>query len=465
MQMTKNSRMRCAAGCAVFFGAWIWCVSAQATDVMFFLDTEDYTNPRSDDATLEIANLFASEGVVANFDIVGFYAQKLIENRRFDVLDALKLHTVGSQSIFHSRHPTECERVAIPDARLAYVRMLEDEGRCVGMLEAAFGLDRVDFITGPGNSFTYIAADVGYDLGMRVALDSVSGSEYGMWYMNMLQLPYTHGLESLLLPPKEEPDYGKLLDEMAQKNWAGFAMHPDMLRSLEHWDIVNYYQKNDCEWRQWKPAPRRAEADVQEFYRRLRKLVRAIKADGRFRITHVRELLAGVKPRRALSRADVPALRAALTKELGPIAAPGSYCVADVFQAAVRFLCGESSFVPGKARGFLERPVGIRSETTVRTADLRAAAAALDLNWYLPPSIPVGATAIGPADFLFAALEALETGAESVTVRPREQLGSFDRIKRLETFNYMKWCIHVRDLPEKLLSDRMRYQLWTLRYE
>ena len=436
------------------------------TDVMIFQDTEDYTTPRSDDAVIELANLFAEEGVVGNFDVVGFYAQKLIENRRFDVLDSLKPHTVGSQSLYHSLHPTQCEKAAIEDAREAYRLIHEDESKCFGMLRAAFGFDDKDitYITGPGNSFTYITADVASDLGMRFALDSVPGSTYGMWYMNLLQLPYNYGLERLI-PPNPEPDYARLLDEFATRNWLGLSMHPDMIRSTTHWDLINYRTANFCEWRKWTAAPRRPEPDVQEFYRRLRKLIRMIRADRRFRFTDIRELATKIRPRRDLTPADVPALARSLRNEFGPVFEPDSYCVADVFRAAALFLRGENRVTPGKIRGFLARPEGVKEPVTVRTADLRKAAAALDFSWYLPTSIRVGEMSIGPADFLFAALEALETGADTVRIEPREQLGSFDRMGKLETFDYMKWPIHARDLPEKILSDRMRYQLWTLRYE
>ena len=442
-------------------------VSAK-TDVMMFFDTEDYTNPRSDDAVLEIANLLKEEGVVGNFDIVGFYAQKLIENRRFDVLDALKGHTVGSQSLYHSLHPTECEWAGREDAREAYRLVHEHEAMCAGMVRAAFGRDQVLYMTEPGNSGTYIAYSVCADLGMKAVLHELPAAVYGMWYCNLFQLTYDWWIE-YLLPPSPEPDYAKLLDEWAKRPYVGLAAHPDQVRSTMFWDKVNYLKSNLVEWRQWKEAPRRPERDVQEFYRRFRRLCRALKADPRFRVTDVHTCIAELKPRRPLTRADLPAVAAALEKDFGPLSKPGSYCVAEVFQAAVRFLRGEQSFLPVKAYGFLSQPVGVAKATEVRADDLRAAAAKLDLNWYLPSSIEVGGQSLGPADFLFAALEVLESGAEKVTVVPREQLGSFEKLPQSElwkNFKYLAgWPIHAEDLADQLLADRLRWQLWTLRYE
>ena len=436
------------------------------TDIMFFLDAEDYTTPRSDDAVRELADLFAEEGVVANFDVVGFYAQKLIENRRYDILESLHRHTVGSQSLYHSLHPTDCELAGAEDAREAYRLFLDREATSVGMLRAAFGLDRILYLSSPGNSFPYIAGNVEYDIGGVAALAAVPGSAYGMWYANLLQLPYTWDIETMF-PPNPEPDYGALLDGWAETPWQGLAMHPDKVRSTIFWDAVNYPRENLVPWREWNVAPRRDEADVQEFYRRLRRLCRALVADSRFRVTDVHSCISELRPRRPIERGDLPAIEASLRADFGPVREPGSYCVADVFQAAVRFLRGdERACAPGKALGFVERPVGVAAPVKVRSADLRAAAAGIDLGWYLPPSIPVGGVALGPADFLFAALEALRTDAAEVEVLPKEQLGSFDRLPGLEKFSYMAgWPIHAPDLPDQRLSDRLRWQLWTLRYE
>ena len=182
----------------------------------------------------------------------------------------------------------------------------------------------------------------------------------------------------------------------------------------------------------------------------------------RFEVTDCERLQAGFAPRKAITLREVPEIRKSLAARLGPV--KSLWCVADAFQAAVRLLNGEVSHKPGYVYGFLKPPKGVTAATVVKTSDLRAAAAKIDLDTFIPPEIDVGGVRIGPADFLFAALEALRTGSAEVVVAPREQLGSFDRIKRLESFKY-SWPIHAKDLNAKMLADRLRYQLWTLRYE
>ena len=58
---------------------------------------------------------------------------------------------------------------------------------------------------------------------------------------------------------------------------------------------------------------------------------------------------------------------------------------------------------------------------------MRRAAATINTEEFLPVSIDVGDARIGPADFLFAALEILEAGADEVAIEPRDQLGDIAR--------------------------------------
>lgn len=90
----------------------------------------------------------------------------------------------------------------------------------------------------------------------------------------------------------------------------------------------------------------------------------------------------------------------------------------------------------------------------------------MDVSRFLPPSIDVGGVRIGPADFLFAALEALETGAEEVVVVPRDQLGDIARyLPKMATVNFRGTWIYTPDYKDEWTSNRLRWQFWTFRYE
>lgn len=455
------------------------------TKILFSFDTEDYTCDRSNDAIRDLANVLRAEGVRGNFNVVGYLAARLVELRRFDVIDALRDHVIGSQTLYHSRHPDLAELGDDPDYARAYRRTLTDEARAMGMLEAAFGEGRCVFWCPPGNSVSAVAMDVYSDMGVRISagcgmtqdqtLDLYSdmlvrpGTDVGgLWYFNQYHAPYSldFHLESMLPQPGvSEPDYAAALDKLARYDVLCLYMHPHMAVKTAHWDGLNYLKGNQSDWRHWKEAPDRDPRDTAVFYARLGAFVRRMKADPRFEITDFESLQTSFRPRVAIARKDLPAIRAALAGDFNSIRDPASWSVADVFQAVVRLLRGEQPTVPGKVYGFLSRPKGVDAETRISVADLRAAAARIDLSTFLPSEIRVGDRTIGPADFLFAALEALDTGAESVLIRPREQLGSFKEVPGLVRMNLAGKWVHTPEFKDAFLSERLRLQLWTLRIE
>ena len=94
----------------LFLTALLAALAAEAnTKIMFLFDTEDYTCDRSNDAIRDIANMLSSEGVRGNFNVVGYLATRLLELKRHDVIDALKSHVIGSQTLYHTRHPDMAE--------------------------------------------------------------------------------------------------------------------------------------------------------------------------------------------------------------------------------------------------------------------------------------------------------------------------------------------------------------------
>ena len=459
------------------------------TKVMLFFDTEDFTCDRSNDAIRDLANILTEENVVGHFNMVGLLCEELVRLRRMDVLDSLKGHAIGSQTYGHSLHPTICELSDKEDFREAYRDVLAKESEAIGMIRAATATDRVIFQDPPGNSWSYVSFYAYADLGVRFICGSgftdhpfASKGAYGaggvvrknnvamgLWYCNCYHVPYSSlfGLEGFL-PDKdrEPPDVKKILDASAKRDMIVFYMHPHMVLKTRHWDGLNYKKKNLVPWGKWIPAPDRPAEDTKVFYERFRSFVRTIKADDRFEFIDLRDFEKTLKPRVAISRADVPSIRAALGKRLSAVDLPKSWSVSDCFQATVRFLCGDKTFMPGKSWGFLERPKGVKERTVVLAADLKAAAAKLNTDYFLPPEIEVGGRMIGPADFLFASLEAIETGSGAVCVEPRDQLGSFDEVPSIEMIDIKGgWGIHADTFEDKYCSERLKLQLWTLRIE
>ena len=440
------------------------------TKVLFFFDTEDFTCDESNDAIRDIANILHGEGVRGQFAMVCELGNFLVEKKRQDVIDALKHHLIGSQTYYHSRHPNIVEYGDIPDYAEAYRLTRDEESRGFDVLRRTLGAEKIWCSVFPGNANSYVGLYVHSEMGSPFfggGNDSFTpGEREAAWFVNQFHLPYYKKLHlESFIPPNPAIDLPARLDELATHDYVTLYMHPHMALSKQHWDAPNFNPRDPVEWGHWRPTPKRDKTDVKIYYDRLRQLVRALRRDPRFDVTDCEKLAAGFRPRKPITRAEVPALRAALAKRLGPIGS--SWCVADAFQAAVKLLRGEKAHTPGRVYGFLEPPKGVTAPTTVKTADLKAAAAKLDLATFIPPTIAVGAAQIGPADFLFAALEALETGAAEVAVTPRDQLGPLHTLMpRLSTYS-MKggWSLYLDSFEDKYLTARLRLQLWTLRYE
>jgi hypothetical protein len=167
-----------------------------------------------------------------------------------------------------------------------------------------------------------------------------------------------------------------------------------------------------------------------------------------------------------ITRDDVPAIRAALGRSLGPVRAPAEWSIADCFLASVEFLRGKTLYRPWKTYGFLYAPKGVKEQVRVKAADLVAAAQRMDVSRFLPTSIDVGGVEIGPADFLFAALEAIETGRDEVDVTPRDQLGDIARyLPKMATASFRDTWIYTPEYKDAWTSNRLRWQFWTFRYE
>ena len=441
--------------------------AAEPAEVLFSFDAEDFTSPASADGVLELARLFTQEGVVGHFALVGYMASSFVERGRTDVIEALKPHLVMTHTLSHSVHPNLMEASDLEDYSLAHDAVLAREAEALGMIKAATGAGRVWGAVPPGNSDSYVAYYVYAELGIRYFCGASFASHLSrddFWFCNLRHVPYGLSWEEIF-DRGEKFDADAFLDRLAKTRRSFVYCHPNKVHAKVFWDELNYKGRNLREWGRWELSPRRPDDEANAYLEKIRELLRRIKGDPRFRITTLAEIDKSQKPRRAMSLDDVPSVRASLERSFGPVREPGSWSLSDCFLAAVHFLRGGKSFAPGMAYGFLSRPIGVAEPVKVRREDLVAAAKEMDVSRFLPASIRVGSVEIGPADFLMAALEVLATGADEATVTPRDQLGGFGPIGRLSKLRFAGTWLHSPQFEDKYLSERMRLQIWTLRYE
>lgn len=451
------------------------------TRLLFSFDTEDFTCNRAADAIYELAEILRSEGVRGCFAVVGLLAEQLQNWGRTDVLQALSHHEVVFHSWGHTYHPTISELTDLADFDEARRLYMQREGEGAQMVARVTGTVQNICAVPPGNSFGYVAQYALADMGFAI----MSGTAIYMpdsrpvQYCNLWHTRYNSQLEqakrTLLFEDDVTDEHLQwLVDAESQNEYCVMYNHPNRAMYTKFWDGCNYDKVNLHPFGQWVEAERETPQRTANFYKNFRRLVQKFKADPRFRFTTyseiAAELAAELATRRPIRREDIPLLSAQLKEAFYPLTLPDSYSISDLFLACRSLLLGQEAHQCGKVYGFLEPPEGITAPKTVTADGLRASAAEIDPTGFLPAKIMVDGQAIGPADWLYAALEVL-CGADTVCLQPRSsQLPAMpnhlplDELPALQNFTFKGDWLDGDDFEDRYLSYRTRLQIWTMRF-
>ena len=438
------------------------------TEVYFCFDTEDYTSDKSSTSIMREADMLHELGIRGNINLVGYLARELIRNRRFDVLDSFKNHSISTHSLRHSYHPTICEYTDLGDYHAARAELERQEAEGIGMIKAATGVDSLVASCPPGFSMSYVAMYTYADWGLPIFIGSVNpmpdGS--GFYFCNGFHTNYDIGLEEELY--SENYDQAELLDRISSLKRCFVCHHPHKAIYKQHWDRVNYYQYNHHPMFEWEEPEKRTDEEIEMFYARFRALAEAVKADPRFSLPALETLDEKIKSNifgRTVTRDMLGVIRNSLDADFKWLEAPVSLSVADCFFAARHFLFSNEPYKTDRVHGFLSEPEGITEEVTLTASEIRKAALAITSDDFIPSSIAVGDKMIGPADMLFAMLDTA-LGAEAVTLRPRKQNCNYEVVfHHIKNMKITGMWLHGPDFKDEWLSDRLRQQNWTLRPE
>ncbi len=441
----------------------------EKTELIFSFDTEDFTSNTAADAILTEAEILRSEGVRGCFCLVGLLADQLVNWGRKDVLDALRYHEIDSHTLAHSVHPVINEYTDLEDFDAAYDEVIRQETEAIRKIRRATGRDKVYVAVPPGDDKSYAAMYAYADMGIPIYADTVCDTPEGdgVWYCNVYNIEYVLGADGEdFFFHGGEAEIRAALDWLARRKRAVFYTHPHMSLFRQHWDAVNYNKINKHPFGEWEEAPRRPAEETERFYENLRLFVRLAKEDPRFRITTYGEIAERLaqKPPRIVRKEDLRLIRDRLREKLYPLTEPDSFCLSDLFRAARAHLLGADAWECRNERGFLYAPEAAKESVVLTAEALRRSAAALPASGFLPVRIDVGGKTIGPADWLVAAYEVL-CGAETVWIEPgREQLPPLDRLPLARDLSLKGTWIHSDSFEDNWLSDRLRWQSWTMRF-
>jgi len=435
------------------------------TDIIFSFDTEDFTSNVAADAILREAELLRESGIKGGFCVVGLLAKQLEKWGRIDVIDALKFHEIGNHSYGHTLHPTINEYTDIEDFDAAYSELWRQETESVRMISHATDNQPIYMACPPGNQKSYVAMYAYSDMGLPLYTDSFCDTYdgRGVFYCNIYQVKYTFCLEELFEKNTDE-DLHKFLDFLSQKKRAILYTHPNMANFTEFWDAVNYCKVNQCDFGKWKECSRRSKEETEQFYANIKRLINLIKEDKRFRITSYSELANEVRQEgeRIIRKSDVKLLKEQIAKDFSPVTEPVSLSISDIFLACRDFLLGKDEHICGKVYGFLDTPYAIKEETYLSADDILKSASEINAERFLPLSVNVGGTKIGPGDWLRAAMEVI-LGETKVVLKPGSQLPSLELLPDLTDDCLLGW-MQSDEFKDKYLSKRLKLQSWTMRF-
>ena len=435
------------------------------TDIVFSFDTEDFTSNRAADAIYREAKIFEEEGVRGCFCLVGLLADQLVSWGRTDVLDALKYHEIDSHTYGHTLHPMINEYTDIENAYEAIDRVVLEEGLGVEKIKKATGVDRIYAAVPPGNQKSYAAMYGYHKMGIPIYADTfcdtVDGE--GTYYCNIYHMAYYEAMESFFRG--DESDIKRLIDKIASRKRVVIYTHPNAAISAGWWDILNYDKENLVPFGEFLQCPEHPEAVTEHFYNNIRTMVKLIKADPRFRIITYKEISEEIATEgdRVVRATDIPEIARKLKESFENIRTPISLSISDIMLACRDLLQGKTEHKCADVYGFLEEPYAVSSPVTVKAEDIIRSADAIKDGEFLPSKFTVGGIDIGPADWLFAALEVLQ-GKDEIVVSPKNQLPSLDIIPETRDAYFKGTWRHSDSFEDKYLSDRLRWQIWTLRF-
>ena len=436
------------------------------TDIIFSFDTEDFTSSRAADGILYEANLFREEGVRGCFQLVGLLAKQLKAWGRDDVIEALSHHEIDTHTYGHTLHPLINEYTDIEDFYKAKAELIRQESLGIDYIKDTFGIDKVYSACPPGNQKSYVAMYGYHDMGIPIYADTFCDVKEGTgaYYCNMFHVYYYFGIEWFLREATDE-DIKAKLDDLATRERAVIYTHPNMAIKSDFWDAVNYHKENLVPFGEWIEPKDLPDEVTEKILNGMRKLIRFIKADPRFRITTYKELSEELLAdgERVVSKNDAQMILNHLNEDFFPMQAPISLSLSDMMLSARDFLLGKDKHVCSDVYGFLDKPYEIEKTITASRDDIISACDQIKDGEFLPAKIKVGNEFIGPRDWLIAALQVV-LGAPCVKIEPKKQLPSLDCMPEVRDSSFKGTWQHSDSFEDKYLSDRLRYQSWTMRF-
>jgi len=463
--------------------------------VLFWFDVEDYITPEADDALRRLIEIFDVRGARATWKLVGEKLRALERRGRQDIIERLRHHDVGYHTDFHSRHPTVAEYLADKDWDQGVTEFArrerpgyEDLLRFFGRVPACYGQ--------PGGSWAPQMFPVLKEWGIPLYLDEgghIGLDEQPFWYcgvLNVFRLRQNCTRVALHGGPEElERAKRDFMEAIARLRSTGGVIsiyyHPCEFIHSQFWDSVNFAQGANPPPEEWRPAPLKPQAEIEEGFRRFAEYLTFVQDQPGVEILTATEFV-GRMPDRAAGRwfttQEVIRLAEAMRREItwckiGEAAlSPAEACglVIDALAAwaghgklpdklAVRVgLLGPVTKGHGQVSELREGGRCTVQELLEVCAKVRHQ---LDKTGRLPSTIDVGPLSLALSDFLAtsAALLLSLNGGSPYVDDVRAHRGEFTLDRYVGQGDLWRWTVFPPDFHGDRLLELAKLQAWTLK--
>jgi hypothetical protein len=473
-------------------------------DVLFWFDTEDLLLPADDDAAKRLAQIFSVRGIRATFKVVGEKGRLLERRGRQDVIDALRKHSIGYHSDWHSVHPTPTEYLADCGWRDGIAEFIRREGDGAADVRRIFKVETLSCYGQPGASWAPQAvAALGQiavtphgvpcyvDEGQHVGLNHKP-----FWYagaLNVFKMGRGQAYTRMDLHDDAALDPAKLeVSAMAERmrteggGLISIFYHPCEWVHREFWDGVNFSRGANPPRPQWrKPAQRPAE-ETESAFRRFEAYVDHIRS-----LAGVRFVTADQLPKiypdlvreQGVTPADIADLARRIVSSAGEVnyitVEKISYSPADQFELCVRALSSASN-AKGERELIKVTPLlgpDVLPPATecsqITWADFETAV--LDAREFIqyhaqvPSRVFAGVAKIAPADFLISMANVLADPENNirkagiVKIPQGTQVATESLVAKDAPRLFGGWVIHRENFQAAKILELGRLQAWTLK--
>lgn len=247
--------------------------------VSVFMDVEDPINPASDDAALDLANLFTAVGVRGSFCLTGEKCRTLRARGRDDIREAFEPHCLGLHTDTHSQHPTTMELLADLSWEEGCAAAYDAESRGNAAFLELF--DRTPaFWGGAGNTWSPEITDALKRLGIPGYVYALTGlpGEPVHQFNGVPAFPQHLSISEDDWADDDRASHAtqRVLRNLVESSlpWqAVFVGHPTRFRHVQYWDIPYFNGRTPAapEFTEEQPLERyeRAKQNLRTFLYRL----------------------------------------------------------------------------------------------------------------------------------------------------------------------------------------------------